>query len=376
MSEKDLYTLDVLITHPDPNVILRDADGMPFLNTDHIKGVHAYAFLAALNGSAASSRPSQCEFDLHWQGAPTIHCSAEPFQGTSTVMKELQNSLQGQEELCKALLPMEEAEAAFLKKSPVIQSLSQGEPIRYPYLHDRIDIFLFDELRKREGNQNLIEAWNALHPLPNESHICGKNDNIRALVKDASIDEIHAAIHSKAPYIWLDDEGILQKGDARKAAMTVPIQPVRDALYGQTLPKNLAIMENCEKEISDEATLQKAFAHLVQKSLKGSMIKKFHGAAMYLGTYGIDALRKDALQYAESPEDLVTMEEPVKKVVMHSEISKNFSSLAAKKLQTYWKNHPDDIQTSVRQLLSKDSSQRALAMQTIEAAEKQESMSR
>ena len=97
---------------------------------------------------------------------------------------------------------------------------------------------------------------------------------------------------------------------------------------------------------------------------------------MYLGTYGIDALRKDALQYAESPEDLVTMEEPVKKVVMHSEISKNFSSLAAKKLQTYWKNHPDDIQTSVRQLLSKDSSQRALAMQTIEAAEKQESMSR
>lgn len=324
--------LGVSISH---NLLLRDTEGMAFPSQGNLQGEQAYVFLAALNGHAlqqknAINSPERVRLNFLLGNITATDCTisfgkSSHFQGTGAVSETLHSYFEKEgyafpPDIEQAFQTFRQEESAYLQQHPEVHQLLDGENIRYPYLRDRIALFLADELHQ-EGNRRILEAMT-----------------------------------------WLSQHKILQS-----AIEMTDAEPLIDALYQQRLPEHLALVQACESSIQDEAVLQKAFATLVKKCLRGKLFKKYHSCAQYLGTYDLNTLKKDAICHAASPKNLVTMEQPIQSVLSNPNLFIESSASRARKLQIYWKNHPKEISSSVHALLSKDLRQRTDILRNIQS---------
>ena len=368
---------------------IRDISGFVFHEGEEITdGEYAYMFLATINGMAKQMAKEgrrdfhvACEIGYKdsYLGNMQLDLGSERFPGKETVADAIVAYAQsnGNPPLPQKYLDdfasLKKAENSCFKEADigdVALALNDGKPFVYPYMENRMMDFMYESFRSEAGQKAILEAWNTLHPLPDDEFIAATPYERKQLFYD--FPNLHEIQIDAAPYAWMDDDGIAHTGEIDKAMEHPKMTEISNALLTGKLPENSSLSMQFKEKYSDESIVRQCAMDTVQKCLNSHGKGYLRACAETLRWNSIDDLTERVLLYVSTPEEFDNMKPIVEKLVTRQpiaaspEIHRKDRELApyhdctpwGEVVQKYWERHPKEVRKTVHDLLSSNAALR------------------
>ena len=352
-------------------------------------GEYAYQFLAAINGVAKQmAKEGRSNFhvsmDVKYRDAVIknleLDLGSPQFSGEATVSEALlkyanhpdtsiPNPLTPADIHTFETLKLEEqAYADDYEKGDAIRDILDGKPPVYPYMKDCMDDFLFHAYHSKEGQKAIVQAWNTLHPLPDEDFIATTKEERKKLFFD--FPNLQDILKDKHPCVWMDENGAPRFGTIKQAATLHPsTTELENAVLKQKLPENDTLMASFQEKCSDESIICQHAAETVQKYAKAHETKLLRNCAETLRYDDIHRLKNRVLSRISRPDQLNDLKDVVDRVVSRKHNATGYDpqidhfapperTSRGEELVAYWKKHPKEIESSVHKVLSQNTEER------------------
>lgn len=381
----DNYFDGLTVYYDSSSAPIRDTCGLLFPEGSDIEnGEYAYLFLAKLNGMAKQMAKEGRE-DFHvacevgykdsYLGNMQLDLGSKRFQGKETVADAILEYAQsgGNPPLPQQYLDdfktLKKKEQSCFKDAyvgEIARALNDGKTFIYPYMEQRAMDFMFDAYHSEAGQNALLEAWNILHPLPDEEFIAATQKERKNLFFD--FPNLHEIQMDTAPYVWINDDGVACSGDFHEAVGQTKMGDITDALLRGKLPEDSLLSMKFQEQCSDESIIRKCAAKTVLDCLKAHDSVHLRDCAETLCWNSMNELKHRVLLHVQRPEDFDDLNPIIEKVITRQnmvappKVHRKDHELApyykrtpwGKVIQSFWERHPKEAGKSVGDLLSVD----------------------